>query len=275
MGLSLLDNIAALQAENAIQTNSNNLQTTLFQLSTGSRLNSGADDPAGLSIANELQASIAALQQSSSNANSGIGLAQTADGSFAQVTTLLDRAVTLATEASNGGLSTSQATALNTEYQSIQAEINRIGTSTTFNGTSVFSASTTSIFLSDAGSNSTIAFTVGTLSTAAAPAGLGLAGTDLLTTTDAQAALTAINTAVGTVASDRGTLGASLNRLQSAQNVINVQVQNITSAESSITSANIPQDVSNLAQQTVLEQTGIAALSQANQQTEALLALFR
>jgi flagellin len=271
MGLSLLNNIAALQAENAIQTNSNNLQTTLFQLSTGSRLNSGADDPAGLSIANELQASIAALQQSSSNANSGIGLAQTADGSFAQVTTLLDRAVTLATEASNGGLSTSQATALDNEYTSIKNEIDRIGTSTTFNGTSVFSATTTSIFLSDAGSSSTIAFAVGTLSSA----GLGLSTTNLTSTTNAQAALTAIDTAVGTVAADRGTLGASLNRLQSAQNVINVQVQNITSAESSITSANIPQDVSHLAQETVLEQTGIAALSQANQQTEALLALFK
>jgi flagellin len=133
----------------------------------------------------------------------------------------------------------------------------------------VFSATTTSIFLSDAGSSSKIAFAVGTLSSA----GLGLGGTSLTSTTNAQAALTAITTAVGTIASDRGTLGASLNRLQSAQNVINVQVQNITSAENSITSANIPQEVSNLAQQTVLEQTGIAALSQANQQTQALLAL--
>ena len=248
MGLSLLNNIAALQAENAIQNNSNNLQTTLFQLSTGSRLNTGADDPAGLSIANELQAGIAALQQSSANANSGIGLAQTADGSFAQVTTLLDRAVTLATEASNGGLSTSQATALDNEFTSIKNEIDRIGTSTTFNGTSVFSATTTSIFLSDAGSSSTIAFAVGTLSSA----GRGLGGTSLTTTANAQAALTAINTAVGTVASDWGTLGASLSRLQSAQNVINVQVQNITSAENSITSANIPQEVSKLAQETVL-----------------------
>jgi flagellin len=271
MGLSLLNNIAALQAQNAIQVNSNNLQSTLFQLSTGSRINTGADDPAGLSIANSLQASIAALQQSSANANSGIGLAQTADGGFAQVTTLLDRAVTLATEASNGGLSTSQATALDNEFTSIKNEIDRIGTSTTFNGTSVFTASTTSIFLSDAGSNSTIAFAVGTLSSA----GLGLGGTSLTSTANAQTALTAIDTAVGTVASDRGTLGASLNRLQSAQNVIGAQVQNITSAENSITAANIPQEVTKLAQESILNQTGIAALSQANQQTQALLALFR
>jgi flagellin len=271
MGLSLLNNIAALQAQNEIQVNSKNLQSTLFQLSTGSRINTGADDPAGLSIANELQASIAALQQSGANANSGIGLAQTADGGFAQVTTLLDRAVTLATEASNGGLSTSQATALDNEFTSIKNEIDRIGTSTTFNGTSVFTASTTSIFLSDAGSSSTIVFATGTLSSA----GLGLGGTNLTSTANAQTALTAINTAVGTIASDRGTLGASLNRLQSAQNVINVQVQNITSAENSITAANIPQEVTKLAQESILNQTGIAALSQANQQTQALLALFR
>src|SRR5215471_13062257 len=98
MALSLLNNVASLQAQNELQVNSKDLQTTLFRLSSGSRINTGADDPAGLSIADQLHASIAALQQSAANANNGIGLAQTADGSLAQVTTLLDRAVTLATE---------------------------------------------------------------------------------------------------------------------------------------------------------------------------------
>jgi flagellin len=270
-GLSILNNIPSLQAQNELTITNKNLQTTLFRLSSGSRLNSGADDPAGLSIADQLHASIQALQQSVNNTNSGIGTLQVADGSFAQVTNLLDRAVTIATEASNGGLSTAQLSALDNEFTSIKAEIDRIGSSTTFNGTSVFTTTTTSIFLSDATSSSQIGVTIGTLSSA----GLGLGSTNLLTSSNAQSALTAIDTAVGTIAQDRGTIGATLNRLQSAQNVLNTQVQNVTAAEDSIRAANIPAEVSNLSKFSVLSQTGIAALTQANQITQSVLGLFR
>jgi flagellin len=116
--LTILNSISSLNAENALSSTQANLQNSLTQLSTGLRINSGADDAAGLSIANGLQANIAALTQSSSNASDGIGVLQTADGAMSQVTTLLNRAVTLATEASNGGLSADQSTALDTEYQS-------------------------------------------------------------------------------------------------------------------------------------------------------------
>lgn len=270
-GLSILNNIPSLQAQNQLAITNKSLQTTLFRLSSGSRLNTGADDPAGLSIADQLNASIQALQQSVNNTNSGIGTLQVADGSFAQVTTLLDRAVTIATEASNGGLSTAQLSALDNEFTSIKAEIDRIGSSTTFNGTSVFTSTTTSVFLSDASSNSQIGVTVGTLSSS----GLSLGGTSLLSNSNAQSALTLIDSAVATIASDRGTIGATLNRLQSAQNVLNTQVQNVTAAEDSIRAANIPQEVSNLSKFSVLNQTGIAALTQANQITQSVLGLFR
>jgi len=109
-------------------------------LSSGSRINSGADDPAGLSIVNGLQANISALQQSSQNATDGVGQLQVADGALSQVTTLLNRAVTLATEAANGGLTAAQFSAVTNEYSSITSEINRIGNATNFNGTSVFQA---------------------------------------------------------------------------------------------------------------------------------------
>ena len=114
--LSILNSISSLTAENALSSTQTNLQKTLTELSTGLKINSGSDDAAGLSIANGLQANISALTQSSQNASDGVGLLQTADGALSQVTTLLNRAVTLATEASTGGLSTSQATALDTEY---------------------------------------------------------------------------------------------------------------------------------------------------------------
>ena len=127
------------------------MQNTLTQLSTGLRINSGSDDAAGLAIANGMQANIAALTQSAQNATNGIGMLQTADGALSQVTTLLSRAVTLATEAANGGLSTganSQSAALDTEFQSILSEINQIGQTTDFNGQNVFASTTPNSFTS-------------------------------------------------------------------------------------------------------------------------------
>lgn len=141
MSITVLNNISSLIAENAVSTTQSNLQNTLQQLSTGMRINSGADDPAGLSIADGLGANISALTQSSQNATNGIGLLQTADGALSQVTDILNQAVTIATEASNGGLTTSQATALNTQFQSILSEIDQIGSTTNFNGTSIFGSS--------------------------------------------------------------------------------------------------------------------------------------
>ena len=145
MGLSILSNIPSLEAQNELGVTDKNLQNTLFQLSSGSKINSGADDPAGLSIADGLQANISALTQSAQNVADGVGILQTADGALSQVTSLLNRAVTLATEASNAGLSTDQQTALQNEFTSITNEISQIGTNTTYNNTPVFTGGTLSV----------------------------------------------------------------------------------------------------------------------------------
>ena len=214
MSISLLNNITALEAQNQLNQTNSSLQNTLVQLSSGSRLNSGADDPAGLSISNSLTADVAVLNQASNNANTGIGL-------------------------------------------------------TTFNSSSVFTATTTSFFLGS--SSNSIGVTIGTLSST----GLNLNNDSLTTAAKAATALTDITAAVSTVAQDRGTLGATLNRLTAAQNVIANQVTNLTAANNLIQSANIPQDVSQEAQLSVLEQTGISSLSQANQSTQQILRLFQ
>jgi flagellin len=281
MAISLLNNIAALEAQNQLNVTQNNLQNTLFQLSSGSRINSGADDAAGLAIANGLQANITALNQSASNANDGVGALQVSDGALAQVTTLLNRAVTLATESANGTVSDSQRTALDAEFTQIKAEIDRIGSSTTFNGTSVFTATATNIFLTDASSptaNNTISVTVGAL----ASTSIGYNGTTVNLSTDnltsvanATAALSDIDTAISNVAGIRGTIGAGVNRLQSAVNVINAQVQNLTAAEDQITAANIPQQVTNLSEYSILDQSGISALAQANSAQQSILKLLQ
>jgi flagellin len=119
MALGVLNNLSAIYAENNLNKTNNSLQTVLQQLSSGSRINSGADDAAGLSLVNGLEANSTALTQSATNATEGVGLLEVADGALSQVTTLLDRAVTLATEASNGTLNSSQSAAAEQEYKSI------------------------------------------------------------------------------------------------------------------------------------------------------------
>jgi len=271
MAIGVLNNIPSLVAENQLNLTNSSLQKTLFQLSSGSRINSGADDAAGLAIANGLQANVTALTQSVSNANDGVGALQVADGALGQVTTLLDRAVTLGTEAATGTVSSQQRVALDTEYQSILTEINSIGSNTTFNGTAVFAAATTSIFLSD--STSTGTATIGVATGTLSASGLGLTG-NLLTASAAQTSLTAINTAINTVAGTRGTIGAGINQLTAASNVLNNEIQNLTSAEDNITAADIPTTVANLSKYSILEQTGIAALAQANSQQQTVLNLL-
>ena len=149
MSLGLLNNIASIYAQNNLNQTQSSLQNTLQQLSSGSRINSGADDAAGLAIANGLQANVSALTQSGQNVSAGIGLLQTADGALSQVTNLLNRAVTLATEASNGTLNSNQVSAANQEYQNILTQISNIGATTNYNGNSVFSATAKTVFVSD------------------------------------------------------------------------------------------------------------------------------
>jgi len=148
MSLGVLNNLNAVYAENSLNNTNNSLSTVLQQLSSGSKINSGADDAAGLSLVNGLQANAQALTQSKTNSTEGVGLLTVADGALSQVTSLLNRAVTLATEAANGTLNSSQDTAANQEYQSILSEINNIGTTTTYNQQQVFN-SQTSIYTGD------------------------------------------------------------------------------------------------------------------------------
>jgi flagellin len=281
MAISLLNNIAALEAQNQLQGTQTKLQNTLFQLSSGSRINSGADDAAGLAIANGLQANVTALSQSAANAQNGVGALQVSDGALAQVTTLLNRAVTLATESATGTVSNAQRTALDAEFTQIKAEIDRIGSSTTFNGTSVFTANATNIFLTDASSaaaNNTISVTVGSLAANSISYNgttVNFSSDNLTSSGGAVTALADINTAISNVAGIRGTIGAGINRLQSAVNVINNQVQNLTAAQDQITAANIPQQVTNLSEFSILNQSGISALAQANSAQQSILKLLQ
>ena len=219
MSLGLLNNIASIYAQNNLNQTQASLQNTLEQLSSGSRINSGADDAAGLAIANGLQANVSALNQSAQNVSAGIGLLQTADGALSQVTNLLNRAVTLSTEASNGTLNSNQVSAANQEYQNILTEISNIGSTTNYNGNSVFSATAKTVFVSDgtSGGSNSYAENVGTLTTGgvgiAAPGAVTYSGLAATVTTAAGASAAQVTSfaAVPTGGSVGGNFTVSLN----------------------------------------------------------------
>ena len=283
MSLGILTNVAATYAENSLNQTQNSLQTVLQQLSSGSRINSGADDAAGLSISDGLGANEAALTQSAQNAQNGVGLLQTADGALSQVTNLLDRAVTLATEAANGGLTTAQSAAADTEFQSIVTEIGNIGSSTNFNSTGVFTATATNFVVSDGttAGTTTIAATIGALTNASVGtasgggAGQDLSADVLTSQTAAQTALSDITTAISDVANQRGAIGANINQLNAASTVASSEEVNLSSAQSAILSTNYGQATSDLAKYQVLSQTGISALAQANSEQQEILKLLQ
>jgi flagellin len=214
MALGVLNNISAIYAQNNLANTQASLSKTLQQLSSGSRINSGADDAAGLSLANGLQASSTALSQSAKNASEGVDFLQVADGALSQVTSLLNRAVTLATEASNGTLNSSQTSAANSEYQKILTEVNTINSNTEYNGISTFSKNASYTVGSTASTNTV---------------DIGTAATNMMTvnyngkTVDIYNSTTP-TTAGGTYANDTHTksiLGSATSSLQNVADAIN------------------------------------------------------
>jgi flagellin len=278
MALGILTNVAATYAQNNLNQTQGSLQKVLQQLSSGSRINSGADDAAGLAVADGLAANEAALTQSAQNAQNGVGMLQTADGALAQVTNLLTRAVTLATEASNSTLNTAQLTAANTEFTSIVQEITNIGTSTNFNGNAVFSATAANIVTTDGTATGVTTFApiVGVLTNASIGGTAVTLGADsLATNAGAATALTDVTASIAAVAAQRGTLGASINQLNAASSVASTEQVNLSAAESTIRSTNYGQATSDLAKYQVLSQTGISALAQANSVQQEILKLLQ
>jgi len=295
MSMGVLNNISATYAANNLSNTQTSLQNVLTQLSSGSRINSGADDAAGLSLANGLEANQTALTQSARNVSLGVGLLQTADGALSQVNNLLNRAVTLATEAGNGTLNTSQDAAANQEYQSILAEINNIGSTTTYNGNAVFGGGNVSIYTSDGTTTgtSTDTLTVAALSSAKVGDSAGLitsgagaityapgtqvdlSATNLTSSANAQTALTAIGNAISAVAGQRGYLGSQINTLNSMSSVETTQSENLASASNSIMATDYTQATSQLSKYQILTQTGISALAQANSTQQAVTKLLQ
>jgi flagellin len=285
---SILNNISSLSARNQLNLNNVDLSRTLLRLSTGKRINTGADDAAGLQIADSLRANTQALNQAVRNANDGIGICQIADGTLQEVTNLLTRGVTLAEEAATETVDSTGRASLNTEFNQIQAEIARIAGQTNFNGYTIFVPNTNtgvngslSIFVGDIKGSSSISVTISSITTAGngtqvtSLGGANLAGVNLTSVDSAATALVTIKSALDGISGMRASIGAGMNRLQSAVSVLQTQSQNTQAAESTIRDANFAEEVANLTKYQILSQSGMSALAQANSSSQSVLSLLR
>jgi flagellin len=279
MPFSILNNVAGTNAQNQLSLNSVNLNRTLLRLSSGRRINSGADDAAGLGIADSLKASLRALDQAVRNANDGISVCQIADGALQEIGNLLNRGVQLASEAATGTVDDDNGrAALDDELTSIKDEIDRIATNTKYNGVELFTDSgldgTLAIFVGDITAQSSISVTFTNITTDSV-GDADLASATLATADDAGDALDILKDAISGIASARADLGAGMNRLQAAVAVIMNQYQNTQAAESNIRDANIAEEIANMTKFQILNQSGIAALTQANSSAQSVLSLLR
>jgi flagellin len=293
--LSLQTNVTSLFAQQQLETNDNTESNTIEQLTSGYRINSAGNDAAGLAVANELQANITELQQGVINAANGNSILQIVDGGLTNISNLLDRLQTLATESASGTFEGDRTT-LNNEFQSVLGEITRqagnIGLAsggTTSNtgtiGSSQYNTAALNIFIGggDTGTATDNQVTVdltsggagGVTVTGVDATGLGIATADVSSATDAATALGLVQTAISDVGTVQGAVGAGENLLNYATSLANSQITNLTGSEASIKDANIAADASNLAQEQTLQQSSIAALAQANSMPEAVLKLLQ
>jgi len=274
MALVINTNIGSLNAQRNLASSQNALNKSMQRLSSGLRINSAKDDAAGLAISDRMTSQIRGLNQAARNANDGISLAQTAEGALQETTNMLQRMRELAIQSSNSTNTTLDRQSLDAEFQNLLEEINRIATSTSFNGKVLLSgayASTPAVFQIGANAGQVISVTIG----AATISALGISSTGVATFSASQSAIALIDSAISTIDSVRGDLGAIQNRFESTISNLNNVAENLTAARSRILDADIAQETSQMTKNNILQQAGVAILSQANQTPQLALSLLQ
>jgi len=271
MALYLQSNSSALVAENYFNQSQMQINQSFTQLSSGYRINSAADDAAGLGIAKSMNAQVQSYSVASQNANDAISMVQTADGSADQIDDLLTRMRELAVEAQNGTMNSDDQANLQTEFGQDMSEIDRVSGDATFNGATLLAGTSTTISFQvgiNGTTNDQIAVTFGGCDCS----GLGISSTLAVTSSGV---LSTIDTAMQTLDNNRAGFGAAMNRLQDASNQISSTQTNLSSALSTIQDVDVASATANLAREQVLAQAGASVLSQANQAPQLALKLLQ
>ena len=273
MALVINTNLASLAAQRHMNVSSNDMSQSMERLASGKRINSAADDSAGLGVSNSLNARITSLGQANRNANDAISLVNLAEGALDQVTSMLVRMRELAVQAVNGTYGAGDRDNMNLEFGALQAEITRVAGSTYFNGIDVISASNELTFQVGFESTDTMTLTTQTMTATALSVDAG--SEDVDTAAGATSALSAIDTAITTVDAYRGDLGSKANRLAYSSANLESRIENQSAARSRIMDADYAAESANLARTQVLQQAGAAMLAQANASTSTVLSLLK
>ena len=284
-------NIAALSSHRNLSNNNSSVTKNLEKLSSGYKINRAGDDAAGLAISEKMRAQITGLETATKNAQDGVSLVQTAEGALTEVHSMLNRMVELATQSANGTYSTTNRQEMQKEINALRAEIDRIGKSSNFNGTSLFTGSS-SITLhvgetskahnqlkvtlnqmssSQIGTHTTNATTFKkTLTT-----GEAVSNISVTTAAKAREAIGIANNAIDQISSMRSDFGALQNRLEHTINNLSVQSENITAAESRIRDVDMAKEMMAYTKNNILVQASQAMLAQANQVPQGVLQLLQ
>ena len=270
-------NLTAANTNRQLGITTNGLQKSTEKLSSGYKINRAADDAAGLSISEKMRNQIRGLNKASDNAQDGISLVQTAEGALNEVHSMLQRMSELAVQAANGTNATTDRTALNDEVQQLKTEIQRVGSTTQFNKMNIldggFSAGTKKALQVGANANQTISIAISALKSV-----VGSSLTDTLkidTATNAQSAITTVQSSIEKLSTLRSKLGAVQNRLEhTVANLDNIS-ENTQSAESRIRDTDMAEEMVQYSKNNILQQAGQSMLAQANQANQGVLSLLQ
>ncbi len=270
--LAIKSNLMASNAARHVGDAYEALSKSVERLSSGLRINSARDDAAGLAVRELMRADIAVIQQGARNARDGISMLQTMEGAMATIDDALIRMQSLAEQAATGSYSSAQRYIMHQEFDEMRQEIDRIAGATKFNGISMLdNSSTRSIHFGELTSDK-IDITGSNMTSASG--GLNTTGLAISTAASAKAALTSLDTAIGSKDTARAKFGYKMNRLEGTINVLNIQSENLQAAESRVSDADVANEMAAVTRNQVLSQAGVAMLSQANSMPQMALRLL-
>lgn len=272
MALSIRTNVSSLNAQRNLNQTQNQLDASLSRLSSGYRITKAGDDAAGLGISVNLQAQIRSFSQAARNAQDGISLVQTAEGSLNEISNILVRLRELGIQAASAGVGETERGYIQEEVTQLTGEIDRIIASAEFNGTKLLDGTAADLAIQvGTGTTGNDTITVAIAELKPGTTGLTMSGED---GTAATTALGTIDTAIDAVSKARAELGAVGNRLNNAINNIQTAVENLSAANSRIRDVDIAEETSQMTRAQILMQAGVSVLAQANQIPQAALKLL-